>query len=456
MKFEDEATSDLWSSAGGKVPDGWSVVRFESFLAGPKAIAVGVMYPGDHVSDGVPCIRVGDVQPGGTVGIPTMNISCEVHSQYVRTEISGDELLITLVGNPGQCVIATPEMAGWNAARALAVARLESPDLRPYLKAVLESAPMKSIVLSMLNTTVQPTLNLKEIRALPVPIPPNWSEAKAIGSFSELIESKIANNRALAADLEAMARAIFKSWFVDFDPVKAKMEGRAPAGMDAETAALFPDELVESELGLIPKGWEVKPLLDVCDLLGGAQPPAKTFVSEPQDGYVRLLQIRDFTNDNHPTYVPESKKLRRVEADDILIGRYGSASGDKKKDSLGRICRGKAGVYNVALMKLDPKLVGREFALRLLDADAFYQYLQGISMKAVQSGFSKKELAQYLVVVPTRSAAAAYERIGEAIWNRIKNLNGESESWTALRDTLLPRLISGKLSITESEAATSE
>ena len=108
-----------------------------------------------------------------------------------------------------------------------------------------------------------PSTSRQDFYFLSVKLPP-LSEQKAIAHILSSLDDKIELNRQMNETLEAMARAIFKSWFVDFDPVRVKMEGRQPAGMDAATADLFPDEFEESSLGLIPKGWKVKKLGDLA------------------------------------------------------------------------------------------------------------------------------------------------------------------------------------------------
>lgn len=298
--------------------------------------------------------------------------------------------------------------------------------------------------------SAQPSLNRNYIYGMPLRIP-SRAEQDAIVEILSGLDDRITLLRETNSTLEAIAQALFKSWFVDFDPVRAKAEGRQPEGMPPPTAALFPDSFEESELGLVPKGWAVMQFLEVCDLQGGAQPPASKFIDEPREGYVRLLQIRDFSTDSHITFIPDTGKLKKVTEDDVLIGRYGSASGDKAKDSLGRVCRGLSGSYNVALMKLCPLLVGREFAFQLVSDSSFYQYLQGVSSKAVQSGFSKAELGQYKVVVPTDEILKVYEGFGESVWARVKANRQQAQTLTQLRDTLLPRLISGQLRLPEAE-----
>ena len=101
------------------------------------------------------------------------------------------------------------------------------------------------------------TINLKDVRALPIPIPPHALSRQQIAEFVSALDDRIALLRETNATLEAIAQALFKSWFVDFDPVRAKSQGLAPAGMDEATAALFPDSFEESALGLVPKGWRV-------------------------------------------------------------------------------------------------------------------------------------------------------------------------------------------------------
>src|SRR3989338_11585978 len=95
----------------------------------------------------------------------------------------------------------------------------------------------------------------------------------------------------------------------------------------------------------LPKGWTLKKMLEVVDYEGGSQPPKKQFIYQPKKGYVRLLQIRDFGKNPFPTYIHDNKKLKKAKKDDLLLARYGGASAS---DSLGRICTGLDGAYNVA------------------------------------------------------------------------------------------------------------
>lgn len=441
---------DLWLNAGGQLPDGWNLVPFGDLLDGPKAIAVGVMYPGKDTPGGVPLVRVGDVVNGTVPQAPTMCISQEVHHEYSRTVLSGNELLITLVGSPGACVVVTPAMKGWNVARALAVANLKKPELRDYLKAVFASPPMKSIILSMLNTTVQPTLNLKEIKQLPVPIPTD-NEVSQIGYIMATFDRRLELLQQTNATLETVAQAIFKSWFVDFDPVRARAEGREPEGMDAETAALFPSEFEESELGLIPKGWRVDEVGNVAHCVGGATPSTK----EPK--YWNPAEHRWAT----------PKDLSGLPSHALLATGKGVSRSGLKKISSGLLPAGtlllssRAPIGYLAIAYL-PVAINQGFIAMLPGGALPPEYLlfwtklnmDLIKQKANGSTFmeiSKAAFRPIKLVVPPQPVVDAFLAITKPTLDKVALNADHARVLSEVRDELLPRLISGKLRVPEAQ-----
>lgn len=139
--------------------------------------------------------------------------------------------------------------------------------------------------------------------------------------------------------------------------------------------------------GKLPEGWVNSKFTDLMDVQGGTQPPKSEFISEAQNGYIRLLQIRDFGKKPVPTYIPETKKLKTCREDDLLIGRYGA--------SLGRICTGHAGAYNVALAKvIYPHEFERSFIRYYLESEIFQFPLRLLSRSA-QNGFNKEDLSRF-------------------------------------------------------------
>lgn len=141
--------------------------------------------------------------------------------------------------------------------------------------------------------------------------------------------------------------------------------------------------------------WPVMKLTDVVKFIGGTQPPKSSFIYEPKTGYVRLLQIRDFSSDEHVTYVEDSKKLRKCENDDVLIGRYGA--------SVGKILRGKSGAINVAICKTVPNenALSKDFLYFFLQTETFQNKIVGFGEgRAVQAGFNKNDLSQIEIPLP--------------------------------------------------------
>lgn len=177
-----------------------------------------------------------------------------------------------------------------------------------------------------------PSTSRQDFYFLSVKLPP-LSEQKAIAHILSSFDDKIELNRQMNETLEAMARAIFKSWFVDFDPVSAKRSGRQPAGMDTATADLFPDEFEESSLGLIPKGWRVGTIETECKLIMG-QSPKSEFYNTTGDGLPFHQGVTNFgvRFPTHKTFCSVSERI--ANKGDILfsvrapVGRINIA--DKK------------------------------------------------------------------------------------------------------------------------------
>lgn len=295
-----------------------------------------------------------------------------------------------------------------------------------------------------------PNVSRGDLESIPVSIN-NLSYIKNASAILKALESKSELIQKMNQTLEGIAKTIFKSWFVDFDPVRAKLDGR-PTGLSPQIRDLFPDEFVNSEIGEIPKGWKLSSLSEVFDIQGGSQPPAKLFIDKHKEGYVRLLQIRDYDNSNHKTYIPKNKNLRLVDEDDVLIGRYGSGNGKFMEDSLGRPLRGLSGAINVAVVKTIPKLENsREFIANLVSTGMFYKWIVGGSARAVQAGFKKDDLDYVKLSVPPPKILSIFEEFGSLVWERVKSFREENRVLTELRVSLLPKLISGKLQIPDAE-----
>jgi type I restriction enzyme S subunit len=474
---------NLWGSAGGEIPDGWELVSLEDLLISPKSITVGVMYPGSHCDSGVPLIKVSDVKNGKISKKPDFSITDSVDQEYKRTKLSGDELLITLVGNPGDCVVVTDNMVGWNAARALAVVRLKDPELREWLKLILLSPASKHIIDSRLNTTVQRTLNLKDIKELPVPLPPIQIRNRICNVVKNL-ETKIELNRLTNQTLEQMAQALFKSWFVDFDPVidnalaagnpiPDELQARADLRQRiiAERATnpklkqlpddiqqLFPSEFEESGnasigiSGWIPKGWEVRSTEDEFQIQGGSTPSTKT-AEYWEGGDICWTSPKDLSGNNTKILLDTSRKITEKGLAKITSGLLPINT---------VLMSSRAPVGYLALAKIPlainqgyialqcKKTISPEFAIQWLDS--IMEEIKGISGGTTFAEISKKTFKSVDLLVPSIEVVKSYTEVVAGFYQKISKNVEQSNSLIKTRDSLLPKLISGEVSLPDAKA----
>jgi type I restriction enzyme S subunit len=375
-------------------------------------------------------------------------VSKETYDNWFRSHPIPGDIILTNKGSQNGAICLVPDPVDFVIAQDMVALRADEKVIDPlFLFAVLRSADVQRQIKNLDVSGVIPHFKKTDFDKLHLPYPARPVQ-EAIGRTYFDFCAKIELNRRMNATLEAMARALFQSWFVDFDPVRAKLDGRQPPNLDPATAALFPDSFQDSPLGHIPNGWKVEKVSDVMTFEGGTQPPASEFIDEPREGYVRLVQIRDFYTSGHVTFVPDTKKLRKFTTDDLMLARYGSSGNAAKgSDSLGRVCRGMSGAYNVALVKVIPLRPLREFLFCYLKSDAFQGTIKGMGARSVQSGFRKEDLdVIYLVTAPPQ-IHEAFERFAVDVWRKTYANDQESRTLATLRDTLLPKLLSGELKV---------
>jgi type I restriction enzyme S subunit len=282
----------------------------------------------------------------------------------------------------------------------------------------------------------QQNLSGQQIKELILPFP-SKKEQGEIGGILRLLDDRIALLRETNKTLEAIAQAIFKSWFIDFDPVRAKMEGRAPAGLDEETAALFPDELVEIELGLVPKGWEVKTVGENFVLTMGQSPPGDTY-NEVGNGMPFYQGRTDFGFRFPSQRIFCSAPTRMAEDGDTLVS-VRAPVGDVNM-AIERCCLGRG----VASVRHPKNYRGFTFySMRNLGTK--FKTFDGEG--TVFGSINKKDFASLPVISPSDDVLAKYDDLTESIDQKIVLNELMIRTLIEVRDGLLPRLISGRLRV---------
>jgi type I restriction enzyme S subunit len=294
------------------------------------------------------------------------------------------------------------------------------------------------------DKSAQPNASASTMTKAPLRAPRDKDEQRAIAHVLGTLDDKIELNRRMNETLEAMARALFKSWFVDFDPVRAKAEGRAP-GLPQPLADFFPARLLDSELGEIPEGWGIKPVGDLADVVGGTTPSTK----EPSywaGGTHAWATPKDLSGLSVPVLLDTERRIT-----DAGLSQVGS--GLLPKGTV--LLSSRAPIGYLAVTEL-PVAINQGFIAMVAKADTSNLFLllwasvahEDIVSRANGSTFleiSKANFRPIPVVAPPAQVMLAFEKQARPLYQRIFASARESQSLAALRDSLLPRLISGEL-----------
>lgn len=369
----------------------------------------------------------------------------EPHEEERYSLLPGD-LVVCEGGEPGRCAIwAGP--AGMKVQKALHRIRPKEYLDNYYLFYWFQLAAKAGLLEPYFTGTTIKHLTGKAIAALEVPLPPIWVQRAMVDVLKQL-DDRITLLRETNATLEAIAQALFKSWFVDFDPVRAKMTGHPPEGMDAATAALFPDSLEESEQGLVPKGWTIRPFIDAVDVIGGGTP--KTSNPDYWGGQIPWFSVVD-APDGANTFVVDTEKH---------ITDAGLKGSSTKLLPQGTTIISARGTVGKLALTWCPMAMNQScYGLRGKSGDSYFTYfstyrlvetLKARSHGSVFDTITRDTLASVQSLLPANSGVIdAFEDTVKPLMDRILLNLHQSRGLAKLRDTLLPRLISGQLRLPE-------
>ena len=427
---------------------GWSTASIEDITEkvamGPFGSSIKVE---TFVPEGVPIISGQHLHGSRVDDSPGFNFVSHEHAQRLaNANVKRGDVVFTHAGNIGQAAYI-PEDSKFEryviSQRQFYMRCNLSKVIPEFVTLYFRSPEGQHQLLANTSQVGVPSIAqpVTYLRTIVIPLPP-LSEQRAIAHILGTLDDKIELNRQMNETLEEMARALFKSWFVDFDPVRAKMEGRwrrgeALPGLPAEHYDLFPDRLVPSELGEIPEGWGLKQLGDCFNLTMGQSPPGHTY-NEEGDGLPFFQGRTDFgfRYPENRRFCTEPKRI--AEADDTLVS-----------------VRAPVGDINMAWEKC---CIGRGVAaLRHRSGSSSYTYHSAWAIQrhiqqyehtgTVFGAITKNQFESLKIVEPTLNIACGFGSYVLSLDSSVRSNIAESRNLIAQRDALLSKLVSGNLRV---------
>lgn len=389
---------------------------------------------------GIPQIKDGRVDLGGA-----RRIAQEHFREWIRkANPQPFDVVLSRRCNPGETAFVSARSFEFALGQNLVLLRADGERiLKPFLRWLVRSPEWWNQIAKYLNVgAVFDSLKCVDIPEFLLPIPP-LPDQRVIARILGALDDKIELNRRMNATLEEMARALFRSWFVDFDPVRAKMEGR-DTGLPKEVADLFPDRLVNSELGEIPEGWQLKPLDAVARFRNGLA--LQNFRPSPNAArlpVVKIAQLRSGEANSgewaSATITPECI----IEDGDVVFSWSGSL--------LVRTWCGGRAALNQHLFKVTSEEYPKWYYLNSI-LSHFPEFERIAADKATTMGHIRRHhLSDALCIVPPdRVIARVTGTLGGLVERQVAN-DVASRTLTALRDALLPKLVSGELRVGDAE-----
>ncbi|MBE4609263.1 restriction endonuclease subunit S [Vibrio navarrensis] len=457
--------------------------KWESKLLGELCHEITVGFVGsmtnEYIDDGVPFLRSKNIEEYNVKWEDMKYVSQEFHQRLKKSALRAGDVAIVRTGKPGTTCVIPEELSEANCSD-IVIARVNDEVLCPHYLSYFMNAMAHGQINAHVVGAVQQHFNVGSAKKLMIPLPAREIQSEIVGILKAL-DDKIKINLQINQTLEQMAQTLFKSWFVDFDPVmdnaldagnpipdelqhraearKAVRQGRATADKEREgfkplpddVRQLFPDAFEESELGWVPKGWAVRKISDFGSVICGKTPSKK--IPEYYGSDVPFLKIPDMHGN---VFV--------VKTTDRLSSE-GSNSQVKKlvpKDSISVSCIATVGLVSIST---DPMHTNQQINSIVPSQPRFRDYLY-FSMKEKRKQFhdlasggsttlnmNTGVFSRVSVLKPSDAILDMFQTRSSALLERIKLSSTENESLAALRDTLLPKLISGELCLDNAEAA---
>jgi type I restriction enzyme S subunit len=408
----------------------------------------------EYTTQGVPIISVGEVGYGRLrVHRKTPRVDETVTRRMPEYLLEPGDIVFGRKGAVDRSALVLEDQRGWFLGSDGIRLRLPSSCDARFMSYQFQAPRHREWMMRHAAGTTMASLNEPIIRSIPIVLPPLGVQ-RAIAAVLGALDDKIEQNRRTAQALERLARAIFRAWFVDFEPVKAKAAGAtAFPSMPQPVFDALPTRFVDSEVGPVPEGWKVKLATDVATVAIGKTPPRKEphwFTNDPS--HMPWVSIRDMgicgafigaTSEYLTNAAVERFRVRRIPDRSVLfsfkltVGRVAIADGE--------ITSNEAIAHFVPN---SPESMGTEY---------LYCYLIGFdhnllgSTSSIATATNSRIVKEMPILVPLLSSAEEFTALTRPIFNALRSLTQESSKLAQLRDYLLPKLLSGTVRVKEAE-----
>jgi restriction endonuclease S subunit len=421
----------------------------------PGSLAVGPfgsrMKADLYVPKGVRVIRGNNLSGGREPEGEYVHVSEETADSLKSCCLLPGDLVFPHRGNIGEVGITPDDGHRYMLSTSLMKLSANRAKVNPlYLMYFFKSSIGRAALLMNASQVGTPGIAtpLKSLRGIRLPLPPLLVQNEVARMLSKL-DDRLNLLRETNATLEAIAQALFKSWFVDFDPVRAKISGRVPEGMDEATAALFPDGFEESGLGIVPRTWSLRAFRETIDVIGGGTP--KTSVAEFWGGEIPWFSVVDAPSASDVFVVDTEKHITEA-------GLNGSST--KLLPAGTTIISARGTVGRLALTGRPMAMNQSCYGLRGKAGDDFFTFLsttrlvEQLKQRAHGSVFdtiTQETFSGVFVCYPSQSLILSFDDAVRPMFERVRENLIQARCLAELRDTLLPRLISGQLRLPEAE-----
>lgn len=414
----------------GDLPTQWELTTLgEAARRGGGGIQTGPfgsqLHASDYVEDGIPSIMPQNIGDNRVRIDGIARITPEDAARLERYRVQTGDIVYSRRGDVEKRALIRSAEGGWLCGTGCLRVRFENGPVNPeYASYYLGHPSVREWVVRHAHGATMPNLNTSILSELPFVIPP-LSEQRAIAHILGTLDDKIELNRRMNETLEEIARTIFTSWFVRFDPVRAKAEGRQPEGMDAETAALFPDSFVDSELGEIPTGWRIVSVGDVMELSYG---------KALKESNRRVGEVPVYGSNGRVGFHDEAL----VRGPGIVVGRKGTAGSVTRVDE--DFFPIDTTFYVVINEERMPSISFAVYVLKALN-------LSNQAADSAVPGLNRNTAYIQKLVLPPRELVSTFECVVAPMFTTQRNNREQSALLSAIRDLLLPRLLSGELRV---------